>query len=250
MSSASNQISNELVLWLKMLSLPLWARLILAMATMLIIFVTSGLVVLGLIYRDKDMVSSGVAGLVIAMPVSLIIVALVFGADGSKKLNALTKQLLNDQIPLAITINFASDDGPIEQDLIEIQKKFRGCLSDYTLIVRKSGAKKYELNFRVELNVYKANVLVWLPKLPKDAKLASDAVLQPYLSSFSGARKEGYVVNDHLIKQSLQDHVSLGVVMIKSMPEDFLLRPNLRLYFAQDLALFIRSIVDTDIAHG
>ena len=124
----SLQTSNELIHWLKMLSLPLWARVGLVVAMILALTGAFGMLVYGVMSKDSGVRSSSVVVLTIGMPVALI--------------------------------------------------------------------------------------------------------------------KEGYVLNPHGVKQTVDGKIQHGVVMIKVLDADFLLKATKRLYFAQDFAFFIRGLIE------
>lgn len=251
MTDESLKTSSDLIRWLKLVALPAWARLALAMIMLLILFSALGLLGWGLYFRDKDSVSSAVTMLTVGIPVGLIVVALVFGDGGAKKLKSLTERVLRDEIPGAILENLSPKDQGERYTQAQVTSKIRGCIADYTLKVsdahlRKGTPGERRLDFKLELNVKKVNFVVWLPKSVNPSGTWSE-LLTRYKSCFFGAQKEGYLQNQELLEGERADHV--GIVFIKSLGDDFLLNPAERLYFAQDFAFFIRGLLDAETPH-
>jgi hypothetical protein len=240
--------SNELIHWLKMLSLPLWARVGLALAMILALGGALSLLVVGIIQKDSDTISSGVTMLTIGMPVSLIVTAMVFGQGGAHKLRELTLTVLDKEIPEAILANI---DGKIPNEtrqFTELQRTCHGCVCEYRLIMRHENQPKQGLDFKIELNVRKVNVVIWLPdELTQNSNWRSNWFL-PYMSSLNGAEREGYMRNEHPAQQMLDGKMQYGIVFIKMLDADFLLNPAERLYFSQDFAFFIRSLLEIRVS--
>lgn len=248
MTDESLKTSSDLIRWLKLLALPTWARAALALIMLLILFSALGLLGWGLNYRDKDSVSSAVTILTIGLPVGLIVVALVFGDGGARKLKLLTERVLRQEIPGAILENLSPTNHGERYTEAQVASRIRGCIADYTLQVSDTQFKgncriERILHFKLELNVKKVNFVVWLPLAAGPATNLPE-LLARYKSCFFGAEKEGYVQNREPLLGEKQGH--LGIVFIKMLGEDFLLNPAERLYFAQDFAFFIRGLLDTE----
>lgn len=251
MTDASLKTSNELIRWLKLLALPAWARAALALIMLLILFSALGLLGWGLIYRDKDSVASSVTILTVCLPVGLIVVALVFGDGGARKLKVLTERVLRQEIPRAILENLSPTNYGDRYSQAQVTSQIRGCVADYTLQVSDTQFQADRrvdrfLHFKLELNVKKVNFVFWLPLAACPATNLPEQLAR-YRSCFFGAEKEGYVQNLEPLLGEKQGH--LGIVFIKTLGEDFLLNPAERLYFAQDFAFFIRGLLDTQAPH-
>lgn len=251
MTDESLKTSSDLIRWLKMLALPGWARLALALIMLLILFSALGLLGWGLFYRDKDSVASAVTMLTVGIPVGLIVVALVFGDGGARKLKTLTTHVLNDEVPGAILGNLSPNGNGERYAQAQVISRIRGCIADYELIVADSHIRKdlyieRKLAFKLELNVKKVNFVVWLPQAANRPDALSE-LLARYKSCFFGAEREGYVRNREPLSGERPSHV--GIVFIKSLGDDFLLNPAERLYFAQDFAFFIRGLLDAEAPH-
>jgi len=101
MTDESLRTSNDLIRWLKLLTLPTWVKAVLALIMLLILSDALELLDWGLHSRAKDAASSAVMILTSGLPVSLIGVALVFGDGGVRKLESPTQQVLRHGIPNA-----------------------------------------------------------------------------------------------------------------------------------------------------
>lgn len=240
--------SSDLVRWLKMLALPGWAKAVLAAIMLLTLVNALGLLVGGMWERDKDAIAAAVSILTIGLPLGLIVIALVFGDGGSRKLRQLTALVLEKEVPKAILENLAPlTGGALANARIEHQS--RGFIADYTVSTQPNSGSGATLHFRLELNVRKVNLVYWssLPTTTNDARKVFES--HPGLHScLVGAEKEGYVLNP--VAQASSGDGRKGCVFIKTLHEDFLLSPAQRLYFAQDLSFFVRGLLEAAVPHG
>lgn len=198
MSDDSISASNDLVRWLKLLALPRWARLVLALIMLLILCSALGLLVWAVLKGKFELISSAVAVLTVGVPIGLIVVALVFGDGGASKLKELTQLVLLREVSEAIFQNHLSSCGDIHYKAPKIVPLVSGCVADYTLSANRNQ---------------------------------------------DGTKAENKPI--HGVKA---DHV--GVVFIKNLGNDFLLNPGERLYFAQDLAFFIRGLLNVELRNA
>jgi hypothetical protein len=247
MNDESINGSNDLVRWLKMLTLPRWAKFALAVIMLLTLGSALGLLLWGLLLRKYEVISSAVAILTVGLPVGLIVVALVFGDGGASKLKELTKLVLTKEIPEAILLNLASTAGDVSFKTPSITPTLSGCIADYVLSANGAPShidehgKQLTLEFKLELNVRKANLVIWIPASGR----GEDHRVESYQSSFFGAVNEGYVHNIAPVHGAKSGHI--GHVFIKTLGDDFLLNAGERLYFAQDLAFFIRGLLNDEL---
>lgn len=251
MSDESIKASGDLIRWLRMLALPSWAKAALALIMGVVIASALGLLVWSLSFNRIEVLSSAVTILTVALPITLVVVAMVFGDGGAKKLKTLTKLVLESEVPAALHENLAATSAYAPYDRCDVALTAHGCVADYALSVARSAPPPQSpasfaraLRFKLELNVRKANVVLWLPR----RAFASGSGDHPYQSCFFGAAREGYVQNELPIASADPDQV--GVVFIKNLSEDFLLNPAERLYFAQDLAFFIRGVLNVELQHA
>lgn len=239
---AAIETSTELIRWLRLLVLPSWARGVILVTALGVIAGGLGLLVASALRHDAEQASSALALLTVALPVLLIVVALVFGQNSDLRLRELTTAVLRQEIPRAIQDNLGASAGPIE-----VQVRLRGCCADYALQLRTPG-RSIEHRFSVELNVYKVNVCFWIEGLPPHQRVDPAA---PGLTAFRhvilGALAEGYRLNEEPARSSGADH-GVGLIFFRSLPEEFLLHAGQRLYFVQDLAFFVRGMTEARLA--
>lgn len=253
MSDEQIDASNDLIRWLKMLSLPIWARILLSLLMLLILGSGVGLLTWSMIAGKTDLIASSVSVLTIGLPVGLVVVALVFGDGGAKKLNTLTNHVLTDEVPQAIRQNLHSASGNAGYQNPIITMTSHGCIAEYSVKVDARQGHNTEkltvkLDFKLEVNVKKANFVVWLPLDPSDEKNEASHLIDRYESCFFGASKEGYTRNVSPVFGERNGY--LGMVFIKNLSSDFLLNPAERLYFAQDLAFFVRGLLNVELSNG
>lgn len=254
MSEESINASNDLVRWLKMLALPRWARFVLAVIMLLILCSALGLLVWAVLNAKLELISSAVAILTVGLPVGLIVIALVFGDGGAGKLKELTQLVLLKEVPDAIIQNLLSSSGDVHYKAPKIVPVLSGCVADYTFSANgdedhaNALGKPISLEFKLELNVRKANLVVWIPVLEDQSPLTLTQRLEQYQHCFFGATQEGYLQNKEPIHGVKSGHI--GVVFIKTLGNDFLLNPGERLYFAQDLAFFVRGLLNVELQNA
>ncbi|MDP2368497.1 hypothetical protein [Rhodoferax sp.] len=248
MSNESVNTSGDLIRWLKMLALPIWAKLGLALIMLLVLFSALGLLVWGLIQQDRESISSAVAMLTVGLPIGLIVVALVFGDGGARKLKSLTQLVLSQEVPEAIRKNLSACPDGSHLSHAEVHHSVQGCIADYRVLTRLGDTRRTALEFKLELNVKKVNFVVWIAVAQTEPASDLSAQLEAYQSCLFGAANEGYVYNKLPIRGE-RDGL-LGLVFIKNLNDDFLINPAERLYFAQDLAFFVRGLLNVEITHA
>lgn len=100
-AASTNQLglSSELLRWLRLLVLPLWARVVIF--GLMIVVVVGGLTMLayGLWAQKDDMASRAMQLITLSLPVLVVVLALVFGQNSDAKLLSLTHQLLGKDFP-------------------------------------------------------------------------------------------------------------------------------------------------------
>ncbi len=243
-NSSPIEASSELVRWLQLLVLPLWARVGLLVVMALIVAGGLALLGVGLVEREKESFVAAITMLTVALPVMLVVVALVFGQNGEKRLKTNTFALLDRELPQALEVNLGSPLAPLV-----IGKNVQGCRGDYELSFKGSGLLSgIKLNFSVELNVRKVNLAFWLNAhtLPGNISLET-STLQPFRHVIAGALAEGYRMNDTPAKY-LGSGKGNGVLFFRDLDPDFLIKPAARLYFCQDLSFFVRGVIEAEYA--
>ncbi|HEY8905448.1 MAG TPA: hypothetical protein VIM63_05350 [Rhodoferax sp.] len=254
MNDESMKASGDLIRWLKMLTLPTWARSLLAIVMLLTLFSALGMLVWGLLNAKLEIISSAVAMLTVGLPIGLIVVALVFGDGGSRKLAELTKIVLTKEIPEAILQNLASTSGDKRYNNPKVVPTLSGCIAEYAISADESTAdidrdiKAVALQLKVELNVKKANVVIWIPSPAGEPTPHALQDIENYQHVLEGALAEGYIQNAAPVIGARLGYV--GFVFIKLLGDDFLINPGDRLYFSQDLAFFVRALLSVASQHG
>ncbi len=85
-TSSPLQPSSELVRWLQSLALPIWARCLLVIVLFAVMLGGLAMVVWALIWQQREAMTAGVGLLTVALPISLVVMALVFGQRSEKRL--------------------------------------------------------------------------------------------------------------------------------------------------------------------
>ena len=245
MSDENERVSNDLIRWLKMLALPAWAKMALALIMLLALSNALGLLIDGMLHKDKESIAAAVSILTVGLPIGLIVVALVFGDGGTRKLRQMTQQVLDKEVPQSIRENLAHRSSFSDAQLTFSSHVY---ITDYELTAKTALNPSKTLRFRIELNVKKVNVVFWIPKTAQT--LGARALLEnhsPFHACLLGAEREGYMLNP--VTHTAEDASMVGVVFIKSFHDDFLLEPAHRLYFAQDFSFFVRGMLEASMSH-
>lgn len=234
------EASNELVRWLQLLVLPLWARAGLMIIMGLIVAGGLALLTFGIFLRKQEDIAAAITMLTVALPVMLVVVALVFGQNGEKRLTANTVALLDNEIPQALQANLSS-----AQTSVVLTKCLLGCRADYSLsFIGVGSSTSVKIDFSVELNVRKVNLAFWLNDYTFPDKISIETPsMKPFRHVISGAVAEGYRMNDTPASYfgSGKGH---GILFFRELDPDFLIKPAARLYFCQDLSFFVRGVIE------
>lgn len=244
------QPSSELVRWLQSLALPLWARAILVIVFVAVMLGGLALVLWAAWNRDRESMTAAIGLLTVALPVSLLVIGLVFGQRSEKRLAALTAAVLDQLIPAQVAQLAGKPRG-----LQLTQLSRTGCRATYVLTASAGCQQlRYPLKFSVELNVRKVNLMFSLPEHinPQDTlktltTLDKHPALTTYQHVIAGAQAEGYRFNTELAHYGGDDG-GRALLFFRSLPEDFLFRPIEKLYFTQDLGFFVRGVVEAQEA--
>jgi hypothetical protein len=234
------QPSSELVRWLQSLALPAWARGLLVIV--LVAVMVGGLAMVGwaTLHQERETMTAGVGLLTMALPISLLVIGLVFGQRSEQRLNRLTENVLDALIPTHLERIVCAPRG------MKLDRLSRsGCRATYVLSSSVDvGAEATSLKFSVELNVRKVNLMFGMPRgLVLQQPLEQSAALRPYRHVVAGARAEGYQLNSEPAHYAGNDG-GMALLFFRPLPEDFLLRPIEKLYFAQDLGFFVRGMLE------
>jgi hypothetical protein len=105
------------------------------------------------------------------------------------------------------------------------------------------------LRFHIELNVKKANLVIWLPTEISDNKNAEflfKQFTQNNSSTLNGAKLEGYYLNEQPSIAIYRKQTFVGCVFIIKLDSDFLMKAPLRLYWSNDCAFFIKGLLSSN----
>lgn len=238
------QTSSELVRWLQSLALPVWARGVLIIVFVAVMFGGLAMVGWAAIHRDRDSMTAALSLLTVALPVSLIVIGLAFGQRSEKRLAHLTSDVLEQLIPSHLEQLACKPRG------LQLSQLARtGCRATYILSSPpEQGRLAQPLKFSVELNVRKVNLMFSLPQhINPQGALQQHPALLHYQHVIAGAQAEGYRFNTELADYGGEDG-GRALLFYRSLPEDFLLRPIEKLYFAQDLGFFVRGMLEAQEA--
>ncbi len=244
---ANETNSSELVQWLRLLSLPWWVKTLLVMLLIVLFAVGAGLIYFSITQQKLEFAAAGATLLTVLLPVSLIIVALIFGISGSKALKKETRKILLTELPDSIKSLLASDSNPHNAQLgVEV----RGCIGYYKLSVEnyEEQALSKSLRFHIELNVKKANLVIWLPKEITNSNEVTQIFNQfsiDHSSTLNGAKLEGYLLNEQPTLAFYKKRQYIGCVFINKLDADFLMKAPLRLYWSNDCAFFIKGLLSS-----
>jgi hypothetical protein len=239
------QPSSEVVRWLQSLALPVWARGILVAVFLAVMFGGLALVAWGAWNRDRESMTAAIGLLTVALPVSLVVIGLVFGQRSEKRLADLTHAVLDTLIASQVKQLACAPRG-----LQFAQISRTGCRATYRLTSSADNPQglRQALQFSVELNVRKVNLMFSLPEhINPQGSLDNHPALVSYRHVIEGARAEGYRLN-HALAEYGDDAGGKALLFYRKLPDDFLLRPIEKLYFTQDLGFFVRGIVEAQQA--
>lgn len=251
---------------IRQLSIPMWARifaLVVAFAT----FVGSiWLMGIGTIFCHGDcndkLLELGVSILAGTFVPMIVLIYIAFARTGIEALKKKTEDFLLETIPSIFNRQFVPWNDDIEFGISDCsiipsrpimhvpfyEKFWRGIRNKgyigssserYLLRVKWGGYTNTDVQFFVELNMYKINVGMLLPiqKInPNDQSKNPRKFFEDVFGSvFEGAKHEGYKVDDNV---SVTNKYYYIVSRLK-VPEDFIWDPSHQLHFIQDLKNFI-----------
>lgn len=240
-SPATEKPSAELVRWLQSLALPIWARGILLLAFLTIMLGGLSIAAWGIINQNKEITLNAISLLTIALPVTLVVIGLIFGQRSEERLSDLTNIVLDEIIPKQVK------EIVCQPCNLTIKKKPRtGCRAVYNIFTTNPSKTNSLpiLRFTVELNVRKVNIGFNIPKNIIDTtEKDTNKIIKIYQHAINGATSEGYSLNPEIAEYD-EDDGGPSLIFFKTLPEEFLLRPIEKLYFAQDLSFLIRALIE------
>jgi hypothetical protein len=242
-------LSPTLIQQVRQLSVPIWAR---GLALTLAVLTT--LVAVWLVWSgarscafecNERLMESGVKILSIAFVPLLVLVYLVFAETGVRALKRKTKELLEVTVIEALhseerqNKDHSNEIWGSAAQLLEIS----GPTAYYQLrVLRQDNAAT--LNFQLDFNVSKVNVVVFLPwPGPERGQTLAQQIRTRLGPTLEGARHEGYVVDENIGYTLIDGRGHAVLCGRKRLRQDFLWDPGSKLYFAQDLRFFLLSLV-------
>lgn len=245
----SGGLSPSLLQQVRQLSVPIWARglaLTLAVLTtlMAVWLVWSGARSCAFECNERLM-ESGVKILSVAFVPLLVLVYLVFAETGVRALKRKTRELLEVTVVEALYSEVRSNKSCGNEilgsnaQLLEIS----GPSAYYRLHVLRCNHSA-TLNFQLDFNVSKVNVVVFLPWLGRERGPALAEQIRTRLGpTLEGARHEGYSMDENVGYTQIEGRGHAVLCGRKRLGHDFLWDPSSKLYFAQDLRFFLLSLI-------
>lgn len=249
-------------------SLPYWSRFLLAgacfvfivtaFALLLFTFALPGICAAGWlpspcqsVKQPSDELRTAIVSLFsFSVPIFLIGLLLATAEGGVRSLQKRSIEMLTVTVPTALR-SAGSDGRPA---IIETLFQTGGTYAEYE-VRAPTGINFASIRIGIDLNVRKASVRFFLPTSTLSRRVAPgdksgegalrfDQVQEQFSHSLHAAVEyEQYLLNKALftIRRSEIDYVV--IVAVKLLSRDFLWNPAERLYFAQDLAFFVRSML-------
>lgn len=218
MNEEGLRTSSELIRWLKLLALPLWAKVAIAFIMLITLANALHLLLAGMVEPDRDAIASGVTLLTVGLPIGLIVVAVVFNDGGASRLRELTRQVLHEDIPSALRNNFDARPFVPADWVPDIRVRVHGCAGSDSVVSPPSEGNRELLSFVVELNVHKINLVIQLNGHHSIQKAADYFERTATLTScLTGALNEGY----RLIEMPEHRNGTTGLVLTRTLARGF-----------------------------
>lgn len=237
----------------RQLSIPLWTRIVVVVLVS-VVFVAN-LVFLGfaLVQQQEKWLTAAVAIFGTTFLPTVVILYVAFAETGTKALGKKTTDLLLKIVPDCLA-QLEIPGVPEDETAVGTVRvhtpplAVAGPTCKYRVdVLRQPGNEDRvveQLRFLVDINVSKVNVLLLLPCERLSGAGGGDVFgeIQAHLPhTIDGARREGYEFNPHAKPVQIDGVRYVGLAATKRLASDFLWDPAKKLYFAQDLALFIGS---------
>lgn len=253
-----NLISN-----LSIMVIPRWVK---AIVSLIVVALTVAYIAIAILGATDDTkpgwIEASAYLLGILLPFMFLALILGFRESGVDALVARSARYLSQTIPsLAVALQEPAQQFHVygggykprdaRRPRVRVQSAANMTVANYVVeaypqsdFVNGEPACARKLAFRIELNATKANINILVEKslLPGDYKTLDPADLFP--NSVSGAKHEGYWLNEHLLEREIAGTSYIAIVVVKRLSEEFLTNPVLQLDFGQDLMLMLRAILD------
>ncbi|GHT86558.1 hypothetical protein AGMMS49960_14680 [Betaproteobacteria bacterium] len=249
--AVDENLNPNLLQQLRQLSVPVWARWLALLLALFMTLMPTWLVLSGVSACASEcndhLINAGVSILSVGFVPSLVLVYLVFAETGVKALKSKTRELL-ENIVLDALHTHAQSDTLIrgENDVLESKAQLlhiSGPTAQYSLSVRYNEGLSF-LRFHLDFNVKKVNVVIYLPWDEQErGKALTDRLKEKFAATIEGATHEGYVIDENVGYSVAGGKAHVLVCGRKLLRQDFLWDPASKLYFAQDLRLFLFSLI-------
>lgn len=244
-------VGLEIISQVRQLSIPLWARILAVFLAVSVLLVGCFLVLKGWMACTEGCTEKwlehGTKIVGATFLPAVLLVYLVFAETGVTALVRKTEELLVKTIPNALKSERIDLGFEIigQIDSCEVVATYtRGVPRARYYIVATRNGQKAVLNFLVDLNVSKANVVIFLPlRTPVDHDLNLDKLRQGLEATIKGAEHEGYIFDQLMPEVKVGNNCFVTLVARKMLPNNFLWDPSHKLHFAQDLRMFVHSVL-------
>lgn len=251
--SAPGMMSSALLQY-RQLSIPLWTRILVVVLVSLVFLGNASFLIFALVKQQEKWIQASVSIFGTTFLPTIVILYVAFAETGTKALGRKTLDLLTKIIPECLE-KIQVTEFPVErtcQDSPWVQvhvREVRGTTCKYVvnLVMRHSDQPEKvieQLHFSVDINVNKVNILLMIRNDlldPADDLISLETIQKRLPHTIEGALLEEYKLNPHLKPVQVDRIPCAGLTATKRLPPDFLWDPSQKLYFAQDLALFIGS---------
>ncbi len=240
----------ELVKQMRQLSIPMWAR-ILTLTVCLAVLIGGILIIFvgvaGSYGNERgDVIDIGGRLLGIALIPSLLLMYLTFAQTGVKALLRKTNSLLDETVPETLALPVSQHDiqsSCFFEHRVATNHETDSPTSNYW-ITASAASGDVVIGLKVEINVSKVNVVVCVPL--SNTHRCDANVSDQFDEAISGARKEGYDVTATV--SQIRGSSFLEIIGRKKFSDEFLWDSAQKLYFAQDLRLFVMAIMRKALA--
>lgn len=242
---------------IRLATIPWPLRVVFALFGALILLLNGYILYIGFSRDNYDIwIASGRYLLGVVLPVVVVMLTLQFSHSGVRALRDRTADVLTKLLPqqLRLTSDCSEEIASVfsgrrrlHRSKTSVRTMFlRGeCWADYALRIpqRTTSTQLFRcIRLRIEVNVHRANVDVFLPKTLIESELAG-TVQNLFPHTLGGATGAGYMVNDRTVDRTADGRDFACLVLVRELKPDFLWNAAEKLWFAQDLMFMVRSFV-------
>lgn len=245
----------DIINQVRIASIPAYQKVFLFFALLGVFSFNIYIIIMGVLFDSRPHWAEAGAGLIGSLlPIFLVAYILWISNSGIPALKLQTTKLLTETLPKEIK-NISDykkiTAAHIEEPTLEVMHRNSRSDAEYRLKIKANNfnnsksAQLIDLPFRIELNVRRANISIFLQK----NQLSIEAINEMFAHSINGAAQTS---KDKLYALKLNEHIELecidGVdyyrlVFTTFLHDDFLYLTQEQLYFCQDLMYFLKSIL-------